>query len=254
MSRSQACARPRRRGRSKAPPALAVLLLGACCLGLGQWVRSIQPGFAPAGLRPDRAACRAHAGAAASPTRGGVRRAATLTEDVERRSARSGQVEPGDAIDGKVTQIAGDFAFVDFGGVTDGRIHVSALRPEFTEKVSDVVSVGDKVQGFVLKKKSTYVELTLKHDLSDRTKLSALEVGATVGGEVIDWNPRIGTFMDIGAVVDVLVPIKDFAGANRVQQLDAMKQSLPKGGTVMVKIRQVDLEAGRVTVGLADAS
>ena len=58
--------------------------------------------------------------------------------------------EIGKIYDGKVVKLMDFGAFVNFMGAKDGLVHISKLKNERVEKVSDVVSEGDIVKVKVL--------------------------------------------------------------------------------------------------------
>jgi polyribonucleotide nucleotidyltransferase len=51
---------------------------------------------------------------------------------------------------GKVVKVLDFGAFVNFLGPRDGLVHISELRPERVDKVTDVVNEGDEVKVKVL--------------------------------------------------------------------------------------------------------
>lgn len=69
--------------------------------------------------------------------------AAAAREKVEYLTANP---EEGEIYEGKVVKVVDFGAFVNFLGGKDGLVHISELRPERTETVSDVVNEGDEVK------------------------------------------------------------------------------------------------------------
>jgi polyribonucleotide nucleotidyltransferase len=88
------------------------------------------------------------------------------------------EAEVGKVYDGKVVNMVDFGAFVNFMGGKDGLVHVSEIRNERTEKVSDVLSEGQEVKVKVL-----------EIDQRGKVRLSMRVVDQETGAELEDTRP-----------------------------------------------------------------
>jgi polyribonucleotide nucleotidyltransferase len=88
------------------------------------------------------------------------------------------EAEVGKVYDGKVVNLVDFGAFVNFMGGKDGLVHVSEIRNERTEKVSDVLSEGQEVKVKVL-----------EIDQRGKVRLSMRVVDQETGAELEDTRP-----------------------------------------------------------------
>ena len=88
------------------------------------------------------------------------------------------EAEVGKVYDGKVVNMVDFGAFVNFMGGKDGLVHVSEIRTERTEKVSDVLSEGQLVKVKVL-----------EIDQRGKVRLSMRVVDQETGAELEDTRP-----------------------------------------------------------------
>ena len=88
------------------------------------------------------------------------------------------EAEVGKVYDGKVVNMVDFGAFVNFMGGKDGLVHVSEIRNERTEKVSDVLSEGQAVKVKVL-----------EIDQRGKVRLSMRVVDQETGAELEDTRP-----------------------------------------------------------------
>jgi len=88
------------------------------------------------------------------------------------------EAEVGKIYDGKVVNIVDFGAFVNFMGGKDGLVHVSEMKNERVEKVTDVVSEGDEVKVKVL-----------EIDQRGKVRLSMRVVDQETGEELEDTRP-----------------------------------------------------------------
>ena len=88
------------------------------------------------------------------------------------------EAEVGKIYNGKVVNIVDFGAFVNFMGGKDGLVHVSEMKNERVEKVTDVVSEGDEVKVKVL-----------EIDQRGKVRLSMRVVDQETGEELEDTRP-----------------------------------------------------------------
>lgn len=157
-----------------------------------------------------------------------------------------------DKINGVVTRIASFGAFVDIGGV-DGLIHISQLSWKKIKHPSEVVSVGDKVEVYVLKveKEKGKISLSLKEvsknpwaEISSKYKVSE-----TVDGTVIRLAD-FGAFIELEPGIDGLVHISEISEDRVLKPSDFLKE----GDKVKVKILEIKGKEQKISLSIKEAT
>lgn len=166
---------------------------------------------------------------------------------------RAGQkaFEVGEEFEGPVRTIDGNWTILDLGILQKGRIHISELRDERMDRVEDVVKVGDIVRCRVKEFKFPFVELTMRDYMNNRTLLSDLREGKVVDAKVAVINRRMGAFLDVGAVTNALLPLQEFQRWTKNEKFDNLNTTLLVNSTLKVRIAQVNVAKGHITVALA---
>jgi small subunit ribosomal protein S1 len=140
-------------------------------------------------------------------------------------------------------------AFVDLGGV-DGLIHVSELDWKHVTHPSDVLSVGDEIEVYVLNvdQERERVTLSRKRLLPDpwHDVTVTLDEGEVVEGIVTDVVP-FGVFIDLGKGVEGLVH------ASEMPDGQATRSDLELGSPVTVRVLEIDEGERQITLRLQDA-
>ncbi len=90
-----------------------------------------------------------------------IRELSAKKRDNKREKKDMPKFEEGQVFDGEVKRIVDFGAFVGLPGGIDGLLHISKLSDERVEKVTDILSIGDKVKVKVLSVKGHKVELEL---------------------------------------------------------------------------------------------
>lgn len=180
----------------------------------------------------------------------GRRRRLVLSERVASRQNRKQLLEElttGEVRNGVVRNIVDFGAFVDIGGV-DGLIHVSELDWQRVNHPSDVLSVGDEIQVYVLSvdRERKRIGLSRKRLLPDPWPLVTefLEEGEIVSGtitNVVDF----GAFVDVGDGVEGLVHLSQIPGGEET------RAQLEVGSTVQVRVLGVDPWRRRISLSLS---
>lgn len=167
---------------------------------------------------------------------------------LQRSQTALGALEVGSEVVGKVTSIEGKFANVEIEGKATARIHVAEVSHDFVNSIGDVLKPGDEVRGWV-KKLSTPkgLELTLKDKVKGRQLISQLSQGSQVTAKVTGLNPRLGAFVDIGAVSDARIHIDEFSGNSVAEKAKSMESELKVDDEVQVLLVEVDAARGHVT-------
>ncbi|MBM7869180.1 small subunit ribosomal protein S1 [Clostridium pascui] len=161
-------------------------------------------------------------------------------------------LQKGEKRTGKVVRLAKFGAFVELGGV-QGLIHLSDLSWKRVNDPSEVVSVGDTVEVYILDfdKEKERISLGLKDIKSDpwNEVLNKLKAGDIVQGTVVK-------FMDFGAFVEVLDGIEGLVHISEISDDRVLKPSdvLKIGDTVKVKVLEISSENKRISLSIKSAS
>jgi ribosomal protein S1 len=161
--------------------------------------------------------------------------------DDERRNKRTELLRSltiGQRHEGTVVRLAPFGAFVDIGGV-EGLIPMSELAFERVEKVTDVLSVGDRVEVAILRVEEggKKIGLSRKNALPDPWRDSAdlIRPGAVIEGKVVGKEPRLQVEIAPGVV-------------GGVRESDADPAQYEIGEAIEVSIRGIDRRNRRITL------
>ena len=179
------------------------------------------------------------------------RRAILESERQDKKRALQASLQEGMKVRGKVTSIQKFGAFVDIGGV-EGLLPVSEIAWSRTEKVGDVLSVGQEVE-VILKKLDWDQErfsFSLKDALPDPwdQAVDNYLVGSYHSGTVSRLAP-FGAFVTLAQGVDGLIHISKLGGGRR---LSHPREVLKEGQPVEVQIEVVDREKRKISLALAE--
>lgn len=160
-------------------------------------------------------------------------------------------IKPGEKIKGVVSRLTKFGAFVDLGGL-DGLIHISELSWKRVNDPSEVVSVGDAVEVYVLSvdKEKNKISLALK-DVSGNpwsNVIKKYKVGDMADGTVSKFL-NFGVFVEIEPGVEGLVHISEIS-EERVTKIDSI---LSVGQKVKVKILDIDEKENRMSLSIKEA-
>jgi small subunit ribosomal protein S1 len=137
-------------------------------------------------------------------------------------------------------------AFVDLGGI-DGLIHISELDWKHVTHPSDVLSVGDEVEVYVLSvdRERERIGLSRKRLLPDPWPLVAkkLQAGQMVEGTVTKVA-SFGAFVDVGEGVEGLVHTSE------MQNGKAPQADLEPGSQITVRVLEVNDWRRRIALSL----
>jgi small subunit ribosomal protein S1 len=181
------------------------------------------------------------------------RRAILDQEKREKKQALKETLKEGAKIRGKVTSIQKFGAFVDIGGV-EGLLPVSEIAWTRTEKVSDLLSVGQEVEVIIKKLDwdSDRFSFSLKDALPDPWDLveGAFPVGSYHTGTV-SRIAAFGAFVTLKEGVDGLIHISKMGAGRRINH---PREVVKEGQSVEVQVEAVDLAARRISLALAAIS
>ena len=179
------------------------------------------------------------------------RRAILESERQDKKRSLQASLKEGMKVRGKVTSIQKFGAFVDIGGV-EGLLPVSEIAWSRTEKVSDVLSVGQEVE--VILKKIDWDQERLSFSLKDALPdpwdrvVDAYPVGSYHNGTVSRLAP-FGAFVTLAEGVDGLIHISKLGGGRR---LSHPREVLKEGQAVEVQIETVEREKRKISLALAE--
>ena len=176
------------------------------------------------------------------------RRAVLEDERKEMRQAILDRLNPGDVVEGTISNIVDFGAFVDLDGM-DGLIHISELSWSHVNHPSEVLEIGQKVNVKVLDidRDRQRISLGLKQTQSDpwQQVLESYQEGDVVAGKVT----KVVTF---GAFVEILPGVEGLVHISELAQhhVENPREVVSQGDTVNVRILEVDAERRRLSLSL----
>jgi Ribosomal protein S1 len=161
-------------------------------------------------------------------------------------------IKPGEKRTGLVSRLAKFGAFVDLGGL-DGLIHISELSWKRVNDPSEVVSVGDTVEVYVLSvdKDKNKISLALK-DASGNpwgNVVKKYKIGDVLDGSVSKFL-SFGAFVEIEPGVEGLVHISEIS-QERIAKPDDV---LSIGQKVKVKILDINEKENKMSLSIKEAT
>jgi small subunit ribosomal protein S1 len=180
------------------------------------------------------------------------RRAVLEDERKEMRQAILDRLNPGDVVDGQISNIVDFGAFVDLDGM-DGLIHISELSWSHVNHPSEVLEIGQDVKVKVLDidRDRQRISLGLKQTQSDpwQQVLEQHNEGDVVEGKVT----KVVTF---GAFVEILPGVEGLVHISELAQhhVENPREVVSQGDTVQVKVIEVDAERRRLSLSLKRAA
>jgi small subunit ribosomal protein S1 len=169
-------------------------------------------------------------------------------ERKEQRQQILDRLNPGDVVDGQISNIVDFGAFVDLDGM-DGLIHISELSWSHVNHPSEVLEIGQDVKVKVLDidRERQRISLGLKQTQSDpwQQVLETYHEGDTVEGKVT----KVVTF---GAFVEILPGVEGLVHISELAQhhVENPREVVSQGDLVSAKIIEVDAERRRLSLSL----
>src|SRR5215203_3394504 len=174
------------------------------------------------------------------------RRAVLEEERKEVREQILGKLEPGEVVEGKISNIVDFGAFVDLEGI-DGLIHISELSWSHVNHPSEVVAIGDTVRVKVLDidRDRQRISLGLKQTRKDPWQeiVERVNVGEQIQGRVTKLV-SFGAFVEVAEGVEGLIHISELAD-HHVETPDEIVRS---GDEVDARIIDVDARRRRLSL------
>jgi len=176
------------------------------------------------------------------------RRAVLEEERKEQRQQILDKLQPGDVVEGQISNIVDFGAFVDLNGM-DGLIHISELSWSHVNHPSEVLEIGQTVEVKVLDidRDRQRISLGLKQTQSDpwQQVLENYHEDNVVEGRVT----KVVTF---GAFVEILPGVEGLVHISELAQhhVENPREVVSQGQPVNVKIIEVDGERRRLSLSL----
>jgi len=152
---------------------------------------------------------------------------------------------------GVVTRLVKFGAFVDLGGA-EGLIHLSDLSWKRIMDPSEVVSVGDEVEVYVINfdEKKERISLGLKDKAEDpwNNITDNFQVNDVVEGKVVRIT-SFGAFVEIAPSVEGLLHISQISD----KRIGKVSEVLSEGDKVKVRITELKAEAKRLSLSMKEA-
>jgi len=179
------------------------------------------------------------------------RRAILDQEKREKKQALKETLKEGEKARGKVTSIQKFGAFVDIGGV-EGLLPVSEIAWTRTEKVGDLLSVGQEVEVIIKKLDWEHdrISFSLKDAMPDPWDLveGTFPVGSYHTGTV-SRVAAFGAFVTLKEGVDGLIHISKMGAGRRINH---PREVVKEGQSVEVQVEAVDRAQRRISLALAE--
>mmetsp|Transcript_75000 Transcript_75000/g.232677 ORF Transcript_75000/g.232677 Transcript_75000/m.232677 type:complete len:214 (-) Transcript_75000:162-803(-) len=134
-------------------------------------------------------------------------RSRPLTAAAAAAAVSGRDLELGQELSCTVTAVQKNGATLDLGLDRPGWVSLADIKEEWLEKVSDALSVGDKVKARVVSVKDHEVKVAMKDlPMFKKKPLSSLKRGDELVGKVVNVKPR-ALYVDVGAMIEGYIPV-----------------------------------------------
>jgi small subunit ribosomal protein S1 len=176
------------------------------------------------------------------------RRAVLEEQRKEDRERILDRLQPGQVVDGTISNIVDFGAFVDLDGI-DGLIHISELSWSHVNHPSEILAIGDQVTVKVLDidRDRQRISLGLKQTQEDpwQRVVDTYNIGDELEG-VVTKVVTFGAFVEILDGVEGLVHISELAQ----HHVENPREIIQPGDEVRVKILEIDSERRRLSLSI----
>jgi len=176
------------------------------------------------------------------------RRAVLEEERKDQRQRILDKLNPGDVVEGQISNIVDFGAFVDLDGM-DGLIHISELSWSHVNHPSEVLEIGQTVNVKVLDidRERQRISLGLKQTQSDpwQQVVDMYDQGDVIEGKVTKVV-TFGAFIEVVPGVEGLVHISELAQ----HHVENPREVVTQGESVRAKIIEMDPERRRLSLSL----
>src|ERR1700743_141075 len=176
------------------------------------------------------------------------RRAVLEEQRKEDRERILDRLQPGQVVEGQISNIADFGAFVDLDGI-DGLIHISELSWSHVNHPSEILNIGDTVNVKVLDidRQRQRISLGLKQTQEDpwQRVVDTYNIGDELEGTVT----KVVTF---GAFVEILDGVEGLVHISELAQhhVENPREIIQPGDPVRVKILEIDSERRRLSLSI----
>jgi small subunit ribosomal protein S1 len=176
------------------------------------------------------------------------RRAVLEEQRKEDRERILDRLQPGQVVDGTISNIVDFGAFVDLDGI-DGLIHISELSWSHVNHPSEILNIGDQVTVKVLDidRDRQRISLGLKQTQEDpwQRVVDTYNIGDELEGAVT----KVVTF---GAFVEILDGVEGLVHISELAQhhVENPREIIQPGDEVRVKILEIDSERRRLSLSI----
>jgi small subunit ribosomal protein S1 len=176
------------------------------------------------------------------------RRAVLEEQRKEDRERILDRLQPGQVVEGTISNIVDFGAFVDLEGI-DGLIHISELSWSHVNHPSEILNIGDKVTVKVLDidRDRQRISLGLKQTQEDpwQRVVDTYNIGDELEGTVT----KVVTF---GAFVEILDGVEGLVHISELAQhhVENPREIIQPGDQVKVKILEIDSERRRLSLSI----
>ena len=176
------------------------------------------------------------------------RRAVLEEQRKEDRERILDRLQPGEVVEGVISNIVDFGAFVDLDGI-DGLIHISELSWSHVNHPSEILSIGDTVSVKVLDidRQRQRISLGLKQTQEDpwQRVMDTYNIGDELEGTVT----KVVTF---GAFVEILDGVEGLVHISELAQhhVENPREIIQPGDPVRVKILEIDSERRRLSLSI----
>jgi small subunit ribosomal protein S1 len=176
------------------------------------------------------------------------RRAVLEEQRKEDRERILDRLQPGQVVDGTISNIVDFGAFVDLDGI-DGLIHISELSWSHVNHPSEILNIGDTVNVKVLDidRDRQRISLGLKQTQEDpwQRVVDTYNIGDELEGTVT----KVVTF---GAFVEILDGVEGLVHISELAQhhVENPREIIQPGDTVRVRILEIDSERRRLSLSV----
>jgi small subunit ribosomal protein S1 len=176
------------------------------------------------------------------------RRAVLEEQRKEDRERILDRLQPGQVVDGTISNIVDFGAFVDLDGI-DGLIHISELSWSHVNHPSEILNIGDEVTVKVLDidRDRQRISLGLKQTQEDpwQRVVDTYNIGDELEGTVT----KVVTF---GAFVEILDGVEGLVHISELAQhhVENPREIIQPGDEVRVKILEIDSERRRLSLSI----
>ncbi len=175
-------------------------------------------------------------------------RAVAYEERKAKAEAIWNEIEVGKKYTGTVKSMTSYGAFVDIGGI-DGMVHVSEISWSRIKQPSDVLSIGDEIEVYVISfdKEKRKISLGYKTDADNPWNkfTSSVAVGDAVKVKIVKLMP-FGAFAEIIPGVDGLIHISQIAD----HRIATPGEVLTEGQEVTAKVTEINEEKHKVSLSI----